>query len=61
MQGLLEYLYIQNAYGTSIIVTVKMIEQSCDDIPDSVEISDLEEVPHIIEGVRDLKLSLLPQ
>ena len=31
-----------------------MIEQSYDNIPDSVEISDLEEVPNIIEG-RDLK------
>ena len=31
-----------------------MIEQSYDNIPDSVEIPDLEEVPHIIEG-RDLE------
>ena len=31
-----------------------MIEQSCDNIPDSVEIPDLEEVPHIIEG-KDLE------
>ena len=31
-----------------------MIEQSYDNIPDSVEILDLEEVPHIIEG-RDLE------
>ena len=31
-----------------------MIEQSCDSIPDSKEIPDLEEVPHIIEG-RDLE------
>ena len=31
-----------------------MIEQSYDNIPDSVEIPDLEEVPHIIE-VRDLE------
>ena len=31
-----------------------MIEQSCDNIPDFVEIPDLEEVPHIIEG-RDLE------
>ena len=31
-----------------------MMEQSCDNIPDSVEISDLEEVLHIIEG-RDLE------
>ena len=31
-----------------------MIEQSCDNIPDSVEISDLEKVPHVIEG-RDLE------
>ena len=34
--------------------TVKMIEQSYDIIPDSVEIHDLEEVPHTIEG-RDLE------
>ena len=27
-----------------------MIEQSCDNIPDSIEIHDLEEVLHIIEG-----------
>ena len=27
-----------------------MIEQSCNNILDSVEIPDLEEVPHIIEG-----------
>ena len=27
-----------------------MIEKSCDNIPDSVEIPDLEEVPHITEG-----------
>ena len=27
-----------------------MIEQSCDNIPDSIEIPDLEEVSHIIEG-----------
>ena len=27
-----------------------MIEQSCDNIPVSVEILNLEEVPHIIEG-----------
>ena len=26
-----------------------MIEESCDNIPNSVEIPDLEEVPHIIE------------
>ena len=31
-----------------------MIEQSCDNIHDSVEIPDLEEVLHIIEG-RDLE------
>ena len=31
-----------------------MIEQSFDNIPDSIEIPDLEEVPHIIEG-RDLE------
>ena len=31
-----------------------MIEQSCDNIPDSAEIPDLEKVPHIIEG-RDLE------
>ena len=31
-----------------------MIEPSCDNIPDSVEIPDLEEVPHIIDG-RDLE------
>ena len=31
-----------------------MIEQSFDNIPCSVEIPDLEEVPHIIEG-RDLE------
>ena len=31
-----------------------MIEQSYDNIPDSVKIPDLEEVPHIIEG-RDLE------
>ena len=31
-----------------------MIEQSYDNIPDSVEIPDLEEVPNIIEG-RDLE------
>ena len=31
-----------------------MIEQSYDNIPDSVEIPDLEEVPHIIDG-RDLE------
>ena len=31
-----------------------MTEQSYDNIPDSVEIPDLEEVPHIIEG-RDLE------
>ena len=31
-----------------------MTEQSCDNIPDSIEIPDLEEVPHIIEG-RDLE------
>ena len=37
-----------------IIVIVENIEQSHDNIPDSVEISDLEEVPNIIEG-RDLK------
>ena len=33
---------------------MKIIEQSYDNIPDSVEIPDLEEVPHIIEG-RDLE------
>ena len=27
-----------------------MIEQSCDNIPDSIEILNLEEVQHIIEG-----------
>ena len=37
-----------------IIVIVKMTEQSYDNIPYSVEIPDLEEVPHIIEG-RDLE------
>ena len=37
-----------------IIVIVKMIEQSYDNIPDSVEIPDLEEVRHITEG-RDLE------
>ena len=31
-----------------------MIKQSCDNIPDSVEIPNLEEVPRIIEG-RDLE------
>ena len=31
-----------------------MTERSYDNIPDSVEIPDLEEVPHIIEG-RDLE------
>ena len=31
-----------------------MIEQSYDSIPDSVEIPDLEEVPHITEG-KDLE------
>ena len=30
------------------------MEQSCDNIPDSVEIPDLEEVLHILEG-RDLE------
>ena len=33
--------------------SAKMAEQSCDTIPDSVEIPDLE-VPHIIEG-KDLE------
>ena len=31
-----------------------MVKQSYDNIPDSVEIPDLEEVPHIVEG-RDLE------
>ena len=35
-----------------------MIEQSFDNIPDSIEILDLEEVPHIIEG-RDLKTLII--
>ena len=30
------------------------MEQSCDNIPDSIEIPDLEEVLHILEG-RDLE------
>ena len=37
-----------------IIVIVKKVEQSCDYIPDFVDIPDLEDVPHIIEG-RDLE------
>ena len=40
---LLEKLYI-------IIVIVKMIEQSCNNILNSVEIPDLEEALHVIEG-----------
>ena len=35
-----------------------MIEQSCDNIPDSIEIPDLGEVPHIIEG-RDLETLII--
>ena len=41
-----------------IIVIVKMTEQSCDNIPDSIEIPDLEEVPHIIER-RDLETLII--
>ena len=37
-----------------IIVIVKMIEQIHDNILYSVEIPDLDEVPHIVEG-RDFK------
>ena len=37
-----------------------MIEQSCDNIPDSAEIPNLEQVPHITEG-EIWKLSILPQ
>ena len=35
-----------------------MTEQSYDNIPDSAEIPDLEEVPHIIEG-RDLETPIV--
>ena len=35
-----------------------MMEQSCDNIPDSIEIPDLEEVLHILEG-RDLETLIL--
>ena len=35
-----------------------MIEQSCDNILDSIEIPDLEEVPHIKEG-RDLETLII--
>ena len=35
-----------------------MIEQSCNNIPDSIEIPDSEEVPRIIEG-RDLETLII--
>ena len=36
-----------------------MLEQSCDNILDSAEFPDIEEVPHIIEG-RDLETLVVP-
>ena len=44
----------KNQQISLIVVIVKMVEQSCDNIPDFAEILDLEEVLHITQR-RDLE------
>ena len=44
----------KNQQISFIVVIVKMVEQSCDNIPDFAEILDLEEVLHITQR-RDLE------